>query len=111
MPRGFRRLRLKFRKQFALSQGVLPHTFISMFVAKFRSPRDAALQAGNSESIIRKHYLDLKTSAEVEEFFGIVPQLQPVPAAETPLCRFLRQCGRRADRTLPGDTCVSPSMN
>lgn len=84
MPRGFRRLRLKFRKQFELSHDVLRHTFISMFVAKFRSLGDAALQAGNSESIIRKHYLGLKTAAEADEFFGIVPQLRPVPSQDAP---------------------------
>jgi len=49
------------------------HTFISMHVAKYRSMGEAALQAGNSESIIRKHYLDLKTAAEAERFFGIRP--------------------------------------
>jgi hypothetical protein len=81
MPRGFRRLRLEFRKQFNLSHDVLRHTFISMHVAKFRSMGEAALQAGNSESIIRKHYLDLKTPAEAEEFFGIMPA-RAVPAAE-----------------------------
>jgi hypothetical protein len=81
MPRSFRRLRLKFQKQFELSHDVLRHTFISMFVTKFRSLGDAALQAGNSESIIRKHYLDLKTTAEAEAFFGIVPKLRAVPEA------------------------------
>jgi hypothetical protein len=45
-----------------------------MFVAKFRSLGEAALQAGNSESIIRRHYLDLKTTVEAEAFFGIRPQ-------------------------------------
>jgi hypothetical protein len=45
-----------------------------MFVAKFRSIGEAALQAGNSESIIRKHYLDLKSPMEAEQFFGILPQ-------------------------------------
>ena len=49
------------------------HTFISMFVAKFRSMGEAALQAGNSEGIIRRHYLDLKTLEEAEGFFGILP--------------------------------------
>jgi integrase len=74
MPRGFKRLRLKFRKQFNLSHDILRHTFISMFVGKFRSLGEAALQAGNSESIIRKHYLDLKTATEAEQFFGILPK-------------------------------------
>ena len=77
MPRGLKRLRLKFRKQFGLSHDVLRHTFISMFVAKFRSLGEAALQAGNSESIIRKHYLDLKSPAEAEQFFGILPKHAP----------------------------------
>jgi len=36
------------------------HSFISMFVAKFRSIGEAAIQAGNSEGIIRRHYLDLR---------------------------------------------------
>ena len=66
--------RAKFRDKFRLTHDVLRHTFISMFVAKFRSLGEAALQAGNSESIIRKHYLDLKTTQEAEEFFGILPK-------------------------------------
>jgi hypothetical protein len=45
-----------------------------MFVAKFRSIGEAAIQAGNSEGIIRKHYLDLKTTTEAENFFGILPR-------------------------------------
>jgi hypothetical protein len=60
------------------------HTFISMFVAKFRSIGEASLQAGNSESIIRKHYLDLKTTEEAEQFFGILPKKVAVPAAPEP---------------------------
>ena len=56
------------------------HTFISMFVAKFRSIGEASLQAGNSESIIRKHYLDLKTTEEAELFFGILPKHVCAPA-------------------------------
>jgi hypothetical protein len=52
------------------------HTFISMHVAKYRSIGEAALQAGNSESIIRKHYLDLKSTAEAEQFFSIMPRRQ-----------------------------------
>lgn len=83
MPYAFRRLRLKFRKQFGLSHDVLRHTFISMFVGKFRSLGEAALQAGNSESIIRKHYLDLKSTAEAEQFFSILPKRraahEPIP--------------------------------
>ncbi|MGH7959458.1 MAG: site-specific integrase [Opitutaceae bacterium] len=73
-PRGFKRLRMEFRKKFNLSHDILRHTFISMFVGKFRSLGEAALQAGNSETIIKKHYLDLKTAEEAEQFFSIVPK-------------------------------------
>ena len=63
--------------EFALTHDVLRHTFISMFVAKYRSMGEAALQAGNSESIIRKHYLDLRSTEEAEQFFGILPARRP----------------------------------
>ena len=71
---NFKKRRDRFAKKFNLTHDVLRHTFISMFVAKFRSLGEAALQAGNSESIIRKHYLDLKSTAEADEFFGIMPK-------------------------------------
>lgn len=61
-------------RKFNLTHDILRHTFISMFVAKFRSIGEAALQAGNSEVIIRKHYLDLKSCEEAEAFFGILPK-------------------------------------
>lgn len=60
------------------------HTFISMFVAKFRSKGEAALQAGNSEGIIRRHYLNLKSLEEAEQFFGILPS--HVPAVSEKKC-------------------------
>ena len=68
-------------KKFGLTHDVLRHTFISMFVAKFRSMGEAALQAGNSEAIIRKHYLDLKSAEEAEAYFGILPKRAADPAA------------------------------
>jgi len=71
---NFKKRREKFRDQFHLTHDVLRHTYISMFVAKFRSIGEAAIQAGNSESIIRRHYLDLKSTTEAEEFFRIMPK-------------------------------------
>jgi hypothetical protein len=62
--------------KFGLTHDVLRHTFISMFVAKFRSIGEAALQGGNSEGIVRKHYLDLKSEGEAERFFSIAPELR-----------------------------------
>lgn len=84
MPTNAVKMRRKIFKKFGLTHDVLRHTFISMHVAKFRSMGEAALQAGNSESIIRKHYLDLKTAAEADVFFGIVPKLRAVPVPATP---------------------------
>jgi len=91
--RNFLRLRTHVTKKFGLSHDVLRHTFISMHVAKFRSMGDTALQAGNSEEIIRKYYLDVKSQAEGEKFFAIVPRKAPekkaapapVPAEERQL--------------------------
>ena len=83
IPPNLQRGRAAVAKAFDLSHDVMRHTFISMHVAKYRSMGEAALQAGNSESIIRKHYLDLKTAAEAERFFGILPAAAPA-AAVTP---------------------------
>lgn len=80
VPDNAQRLRRKVFEEFDLTHDVMRHTFISMHMAKFRSMGEAALQAGNSEAIIRKHYLDLKSPAEAEQFFGILPKRA---AAET----------------------------
>ena len=74
IPANLQHLREKAVEKFNLTHDVMRHTFISMFVAKFRSIGEAALQAGNSETIIRKHYLELKDATEAEGFFGIVPK-------------------------------------
>jgi integrase len=71
---NMQKLRARIAVRFGLSHDVMRHTFISMHVAKFRSLGEAALQAGNSESIIKKHYLDLKSTGEAGEFFGILPK-------------------------------------
>lgn len=74
VPQNLQHARARIAKAFGLSHDIMRHTFISMFVAKFRSIGEAAIQAGNSESIIRKHYLDLKSPTEAEAFFGIMPK-------------------------------------
>jgi integrase len=70
----FQKRREKFKDRFNLTYDVMRHTFISMFVGKYRSIGEAAIQAGNSENIIRRHYLDLKGKEESERFFNIVPK-------------------------------------
>jgi integrase len=74
VPANLQHLREKAVEKFNLSHDIMRHTFISMHVAKFRSIGEAAIQAGNSEAIIRKHYLDLKDATEAEEFWGILPK-------------------------------------
>jgi integrase len=71
---NFKKRREKFRDRFNLTHDVLRHTYISMFVAKFRSIGEASIQAGNSESIIRRHYLDLKSTEGGAAFFAITPK-------------------------------------
>lgn len=90
----FQRRRAALGKKFELTHDVMRHTFISMFVAKYRSIGEAAIQAGNSESIIRRHYLDLKSAGEAEEFFGIMPKRECAPAHLTPLPARAKSVGR-----------------
>jgi hypothetical protein len=61
------------KKHFKITHDEARHSCISYHVAAHRSLGDAALQAGNSESIIRRHYLNLHPRGEGGEFFRIVP--------------------------------------
>jgi hypothetical protein len=74
IPLNARGMISQVRARFALSHDVLRHTFISMHVARFRSMGDTALQAGNSESIIRRHYLNMVSEEESSAFFQIIPR-------------------------------------
>jgi integrase len=85
IPANLQHIREKVALKFPLAHDVMRHTFISMFVAKFRSLGEAALQAGNSESIIRRHYLDLKATAEADVFFGIRPKRAKDSAVIVPM--------------------------
>ncbi len=77
-PLNMRGMVAHVREKFGLSQkkDVLRNTYISMHVAKFRSLGDTALQAGNSEDIIKKHYLNVVSEAEAQQFWGIAPSDQ-----------------------------------
>ena len=79
------------RKTHNLGHDVLRHTYISMTVGAFRSVGDAALQAGNSEAVIRKHYLDLKSTEEAEQFWRITPAGTELPALHKREGRFVPQ--------------------
>ncbi|MFM2242754.1 MAG: hypothetical protein RLZ97_1609 [Verrucomicrobiota bacterium] len=73
IPKNFRRMNARARKKFGLTHDEARHSFISYHVALHRSLGDAALQAGNSESIIRRHYLNLFTKEEGHTFFQVFP--------------------------------------
>jgi hypothetical protein len=61
------------RTKFELSPDVLRHTFASMHVGKFHSVGQAALESGNSETIIRNNYLNVVSEAEAKAFWQIMP--------------------------------------
>jgi integrase len=92
IPTNLQHLREKAVEKFNLTHDIMRHSFISMFVAKFRSIGEAAIQAGNSEGIIRRHYLDLKNTVEAESYWSIVPKRaipQAVPLEVLPAPEFL----------------------
>ena len=62
------------RKRFHLSHDVLRHTFISMHVGAFKSFADAAIESGNSEKIIRDHYLNTCSFKDAQRFWNIFPE-------------------------------------
>jgi len=62
------------RKEFKLGHDVLRHTFITFHVAKFKSVGATSLQAGNSEAIVRRHYLKMVAENEAKQFWGIKPE-------------------------------------
>lgn len=70
---NFGRMLTEVKKHFRITHDETRHSFISYHVALHRSLGDAALQAGNSESIIKRHYLNLHPREEGGQYFRIVP--------------------------------------
>lgn len=68
--KGYKAIRQKHH----LGHDVLRHSFISYHCAKFQSVGGTALQAGNSESIVRKHYLKMVAKSEAAKFWKIEPK-------------------------------------
>jgi integrase len=75
IPKNFDRLAKQVRAHFKLSHDEARHSYISYHVALHRSIGEASLQAGNSETIVRRHYLNLHPAEEGEAFFSIVPDI------------------------------------
>jgi hypothetical protein len=55
-------------------RNVLRHSYISYRIAIVQSADQVALEAGNSPSIIFKHYRELTTPEVAEKWFGIMPK-------------------------------------
>ncbi len=55
-------------------RNVLRHSFISYRIADVKSADQVALEAGNSPSIIFKHYRELTTEEQAVKWFGIMPK-------------------------------------
>jgi integrase len=53
---------------------VLRHSFISYRIAIVQSADQVALEAGNSPSIIFKHYRELTTEEQANKWFSIIPK-------------------------------------
>jgi hypothetical protein len=75
-PSSIRKDTATTRSEFDLQKDETRHSFISYHVALHRSIGDAALQAGNSETMIKRHYLDHCPQEEGQDFFSIVPDME-----------------------------------
>lgn len=74
IPTNAQALITEVRKKFGLGADILRHTMISAHVAKFKSLGAAALEAGNSETMIRKHYLNMLSDTQADAFWSIAPK-------------------------------------
>lgn len=84
LPPNHDRMVKAIRREMKLSHDVLRHSFFSYHVAAFRSVGDAAIEGGNSEGVIKAHYLNLTTRTEGEAFWKIAPAGATVTEAESP---------------------------
>ena len=83
LPTNHDRIVKAIRAEKKLSHDVLRHSFFSYHVTAFRSVGDAALEGGNSESVIKKHYLNITTRTEGEAFWMIAPKGVVIKIPET----------------------------
>ena len=66
-------------------QNALRHSFISYRLALVQNEHQVALECGNSPSMIHKHYKQLVTKREAEQWFALAPsvvQRPPVPTGD-----------------------------
>ncbi len=73
LPPNHDRLIKHVRKQFALTHAQLRHTFFSAWVSAFHSVGSAAIVGGNTEAIVKRHYLNQLTESEGMDIWSITP--------------------------------------
>jgi len=84
LPTGHDRMIRELRKRHGLSHDQLRHSFFSYHIAAFRSVGDASLEGGNTESVVKKHYLNLATQREGLAFWRIAPKGKRVKGTSLP---------------------------
>lgn len=72
-PTNADRMLKHIRSRFSLAHDVLRHSFFSYLVGAEGSVERAALEGGNTEGILRRHYLNLTTCSEANEYWEILP--------------------------------------
>ena len=72
-PTNADRMTKHIRARFDLAHDVLRHSFFSYVVGAEKSVERAALEGGNTESILRRHYLNLTNTDEAQDFWRILP--------------------------------------
>jgi integrase len=73
LPTNHDRLVKHVRTKHGVGHDVLRHCFVSYHISAFRSVGDAAIESGNSEAVIKRHYLNLVGVTEGEAFWKILP--------------------------------------
>ena len=72
-PTNADRMLKHIRARFELAHDVLRHSFFSYLVGAEKSVERAALEGGNTEGILRRHYLNLTNTGEAQDFWLILP--------------------------------------
>ena len=74
-------------KGFQWTPDVMRHSFISYAVASVQQIGQVALWAGNSEAIIKRHYLERVTQKEGKAFFAIAPKASRKAVSKRPAAK------------------------
>lgn len=82
IPKNVQKLRKIVKGAYNITHDETRHSYISYHIGLHRSIGDAALQAGNSESIIKKHYLNLQSKEDSKQFFETNPKKEDTTTKE-----------------------------